>query len=113
MDTVVKFLFRGKLHKCEAFIDTTAEPCLIFCLFNDKELVAEFGDEVTIKTDYKQLLPKKDDYTELVELRQAIFNTVKNMKEFQLLSVRLMQQRQPLQPSTNSKMISFPVYAIH
>jgi hypothetical protein len=48
----------------------------------DKSLIKEFGDEITIKTDCKQRLPKKDDYPELIELRQAIFDAAKTTPAF-------------------------------
>ena len=82
METVVQFLFRRKLYSCVFFIDMAEKPDYIFCLLEDKELMEEFSDEVTIKTDGRQMLPKKDDYPALVALRQAIFSAVKNTKEF-------------------------------
>jgi hypothetical protein len=54
----------------------------MFAVLQDKELIDEFGDEVTIKTDFNVRLPKKDDYAALTELRQAIFNVVKKQHLF-------------------------------
>lgn len=54
----------------------------MFAVLQDKELIDEFGDEVTIKTDFNARLPKNDDYTELIELRQAVFNAAKNQQQF-------------------------------
>jgi hypothetical protein len=78
MDSVVQLLFRGKLFLSDFVIDVSEEPCYIFCMLRDKELVQEFGEEITIKTDLEKRLLKRDDYGTLVELRQAIFNAVKN-----------------------------------
>lgn len=86
MLTDVQFVFRKVLYSCEAFIDYTEEPCYIFCMLRNERLIQEFGDEVTIKTDCHKLLPKKDDYPALVELRQAIFSAVKNTREFMLVT---------------------------
>jgi hypothetical protein len=83
MDSIVEFLFRGKLYSAEVFFDTSAMPFYIFCLLYDADLVSEFGQDLTIKTDLEKLLPKKDDCKELVELRQAIFNAARNTSEFQ------------------------------
>lgn len=58
MHTVVQFLFRAKLFFAEAIIDASAEPLYVFCLLQDKELVQEFGEEITIKTDFEKRLPK-------------------------------------------------------
>lgn len=83
MDMVVSFIFRGKLYSCRAFVDTTEDPFYIFIIFNDQELIAEFGDEISIKTNGLIRLPKADDYPELVDIRQTLFNAIKNLPEFQ------------------------------
>ena len=62
---------------CDAVIEKTALPYYIFCIFKDKGLIMEFNEEVTIKTDGKELLSKKDDYPALTELRQAILDAIK------------------------------------
>src|SRR4051812_9929195 len=79
MDLSVQFTFRNKNYTCNIYIDSSADPCLIFVILFDKEIISEFGDEVTIKTDCEKLLPKKDDYPKLIELRQAIFDSVKKI----------------------------------
>jgi hypothetical protein len=82
MEETVQFLYKGKLYQCEAYIDYTEFPCFVFIILSDKGLVKDFGDEITIKTDLENLLPRKDDYPELVELRKAIFNAVKYTRRF-------------------------------
>lgn len=83
MDAIIEFLFRGKLYKGEIFVEDTEFPCFVFVILRDEELVEEFGDEITLKTDLETLLPKKDDYGDLKELRQAIFSIVKGSAPFQ------------------------------
>jgi hypothetical protein len=51
-------------------------------ILQEDDLIIEFGEEVSIKNDLENLLPKKDDYPELVELRQAIFNAIKRKPAF-------------------------------
>ena len=63
-------------------------PCFIFVTLDDRELVKEFGEEITIKTDCRTVLPRKDDYPELNELRHSIFNAVKNTRAFELVRVQ-------------------------
>ena len=82
MELVVQFIFRGKLYFCRAFIDSSEYPCLLFVFLKEKELILRFGEEVTLKTDFETLLPKKDDYPALVELRRAIFDAVKYTSAF-------------------------------
>ena len=48
----------------------------------DKNLITEFGEDVTIKTDCVTILEKEDDYAELIKLRLAIFNVFKTTPEF-------------------------------
>lgn len=85
METVVQFLFRRKLYSCVFFIDTAEHPIYIFCLLKDKELIEEFGDEISIKTDGVQMLSRRYEYPALVELRQSIFGAVRNTTEFEQL----------------------------
>jgi hypothetical protein len=82
MEETVQFLYKEKLYPCEAYIDYTEFPCFVFIILSDKGLVQEFGDEITIKTDLEKVLPRKDDYPELVELRKAIFDSVKYTGRF-------------------------------
>jgi hypothetical protein len=94
MQLNLQFTFRNKGHTCKIYIDSTAHPCYIFVILTDKELIKEFGDEITIKTDCEKRLPKRDDYSELVELRESIFKTVKVMPEFMAVKKRMMLLRQ-------------------
>ena len=77
MDAIFEFRFRGKNYPCNAFIDYTETPCFIIVLWTDKGLIKEFGEELKIKTDCIKVLPSNDDTGKLVELRQAIFNSIK------------------------------------
>jgi len=95
MDLNIQFTYKNKSRACNIYIDSTAYPCYIFVILTDKELIKKFGDEITIKTDCEKRLPKKDDYSELVELRESIFNTVKAMPEFMAVKKRMIQLRQP------------------
>src|SRR5688500_14560650 len=90
MDLNTQFVFRNNLYVCVVHIDSSAYPCLIFVILTDKALINEFGDEITIKTDCEKRLPRRDDYAELVELREAIFDAVKTIAEFMVAKARMM-----------------------
>lgn len=80
---VEQFIFRNKEYSCSIYIDSGSEgPFYVFVDLLDKELINEFGDEVTIKTDFKIRLSKQDDYPAIAELRQAIFNAIQTNQEF-------------------------------
>lgn len=78
----IEFPFRNKIHGCDIYIDSSAYPCFVFVTHADQELIDEFGEDVTIKTDCLKLLRKKDDYPRLIELRLAIFEVVKLLPAF-------------------------------
>ena len=91
----IQFTYKNKSRACNIYIDSTAYPCYIFVILTDSDLIKKFGDEITIKTDCEKRLPKKDDYSELVELRESIFNVVKTMPEFMVVKKRMILLRQP------------------
>lgn len=78
------FQFREKLYSCIAIIDTTDYPCYIFTIQKDPEIVREFGDEVSIKTDCERLLPKEDDHPQLMDLRLSIFRAITQTADFMI-----------------------------
>ncbi|GAC1424964.1 MAG: hypothetical protein NVS1B13_13800 [Flavisolibacter sp.] len=82
MELEVQFIFRRESCLCRAFVDVSEYPCYIFVLLRQPKLINEFGEEVSIKNDFEILLPKKDDYPDLVELRQAIFDAIKAKPAF-------------------------------
>jgi hypothetical protein len=82
----LEFFFRGKAFLCEAIIDNTDHPCYIFTIHKDPVIVNEFGEEISVKTDCNRVLPKEDDYPQLVELRMAIFNAATQTEEFQSMT---------------------------
>lgn len=77
-----EFYFRGRRFGCELFIDNTDSPCYVFVILHDAELIAEFGKDVTLKTDLQRLLPRRDDMPDLVALRMALFKAVRKTGPF-------------------------------
>ena len=84
MALVLSFTFRNKAYDCEYFVDKSAFPYFLFVLLNDKDLIKKFGEDITLKTDGDNRLPKKDDYPDLAELRQTIFDAIKTTPAFNL-----------------------------
>jgi hypothetical protein len=77
------FTFRNKEYSCKIWVDISPEPPFyVFADLLDKELIQEFGDEITIKTDFETRLPRLDDYQALSELRQAVFNAIQTNPAF-------------------------------
>ncbi len=59
------------------------DPCYLFILLLDDELIQEFGEDVTILMDGIGALVKKSPvYAELGELQQAIFEAFKRTADY-------------------------------
>src|ERR1700694_186712 len=82
MELIISFTFRNSVYSCTVLIDNTQYPFFIFVILYDQELIKEFGDEVTIKTDFERQLPKYGEDRDLEEIKQAIFAPVRNIPEF-------------------------------
>jgi len=82
METPIKFMFRGKQYGCIVNVDSSSNPCYAFIELQDDKLIAEFGKDISVKTDFKNRLSKKDDYPALVEIRESIFAAIKELPEF-------------------------------
>lgn len=93
MDLKLHFNFRNKIYSCVAYIDNSAFPCYVFLDLLDNELVTEFGSEISIKTDFENLLPKKDDYPSLVLLRQAILSSFMQLPDYSNIKQQCRQNK--------------------
>lgn len=82
MDATVRFQYQGREYRCQAFIDLSETPYYIFVVFDSPELINAFGAEITIKTDLKSVLPRNNDYQELVEISHCIFHAMQDMNLF-------------------------------
>ena len=82
MEIHLQFSFRNKERKASVYIDYKEEPCLIFVILKDKELIKEFGDEVTIKTDCEIILTSDYSPDDTENLKETIFHEVKHTIEF-------------------------------
>lgn len=82
MDLPVEFFFRKKRASCTVYIDSSTNPCYVFVVLKDPDLIAEFGEDITIKTDFEKRLPKQDDYPALIAMRESIFAVIRYLPEF-------------------------------
>ncbi|RYZ51564.1 MAG: hypothetical protein EOP49_11405 [Sphingobacteriales bacterium] len=82
MQANVPFLFRNQVCYCSIYIDASTAPCYVFVFLLDKNLIEEFGTDITIKTDMESRLPRKDDITGLAGIREAIFQGMKSLPVF-------------------------------
>jgi hypothetical protein len=82
MGLLVPFIFRNKAFMCAIYMDSSEIPCYLFIDLKDQELIHEFGEEITVKTDFEKRLPTKDDYPALILLKEAILDAAKHLPEF-------------------------------
>ena len=82
MKIPLQFRFRNKERKASAFIDNQEEPCFVFLILEDKEIIKEFGEDISIKTDFENILPSDNASVELEKLREAIFHELRRTVEF-------------------------------
>lgn len=93
MDLKLNFIFRDTCFSCNAFIDNTDYPCYLFVELTDKDLAREFGEEITIKTDFDKLLPEKDDYPGVMRLQDAILDSVKKIPGYEVAKQECQQHK--------------------
>ncbi|MDB5196459.1 MAG: hypothetical protein JWP88_830 [Flaviaesturariibacter sp.] len=79
------FILNGEACTCDIFVDNTENPCLVFVVLHGAGLVANFGEEITIKTDCESLLPRRDDMPRLTHLRQAILDALLKRPEWMIV----------------------------
>ncbi len=76
-------------YSCNYEIDNSEDPCFVFVTFNDKTLIKKYGGELTIKTDFQDLLPFEDGHSVLNELRQDVFNGLKSHPEMNFARLKM------------------------
>lgn len=83
MDLQLTYTFRNQTYSAQVYFSFEKDPCYLFVILLDEELIREFTEDVSIKTDCEVVLPTNDAYPELQELRYAIFSAVIQTPEFQ------------------------------
>lgn len=80
MEFVINFIYRGKIQPAKCIICQRSSPLYVYVFFHDKELVQEFGEEVCLHFNNRELLldhvPPNQN-----ELHLAIFKGMKRMIE--------------------------------
>lgn len=77
MEGIIQFQFRDRQFSATYLISEEAYPTYIYIWFTDDELIQQFGEEVCLHTDGKELLPNHIFSAAREELFLAIFTTIK------------------------------------
>lgn len=75
------FRFNGQTYTCTFEIDNANDPCFIFTTLQHNALIKRFGAEVSIKTDFTDLLPFDEGDNELDELRLSILDSIRSIPQ--------------------------------
>ncbi|GAA4330543.1 hypothetical protein [Flaviaesturariibacter amylovorans] len=89
------FMLHGTRYSCDAHIDATEFPCLVFVCFYHPDLLAVYGNEITVKTDFDFLLLRTDECIELTTVRQAILDALQRQPEWMTERAASMTLRTP------------------
>lgn len=87
------FTYQSKSYHADALIDASDFPGYIFVTLKESALTAEFGEDVSIKTDFMTLLSTKDDYLQLRLLRQSIFEQLISHPKFEAAKHQLLSKK--------------------
>lgn len=85
-DTIIQFQFLEKKFSAEVIPSFTEKPFYFFILFNEKEIIREFGDEISIATtDGESILNSTSIEIKVKNLKEIIFQEIKKVPEYSAL----------------------------
>lgn len=82
-DTVIQFRFSDRTYSAEIIPSFTEKPFYFFVLFNENEIISEFGEELSIATsDGYSILNSIPTENKLKILKEIIFQEIKKVPEY-------------------------------
>ena len=82
-DTVIQFNFANRRYSAEVIPSFTEKPFYFFILFNENEIINEFGDEISIATtDGNLILNTMPTEHKIKALKEIIFHEIKKIPEY-------------------------------
>lgn len=82
-DTVIRFNFSDRTYSAEVIPSFTEKPFYFFVLFNENEIIREFGEELSIATtDGKSILNSMPTEHKVKTLKEIIFLEIKKIPEY-------------------------------
>ena len=82
MDKTIQFRYSDKTYSAEVVSSFNEKPFYFFILFNSKDLIEEFGDELSIATDGKSILNLTIADKKVGTLKEAIFQEIQKVPEY-------------------------------
>lgn len=85
-DTLINFHFADKTFSAEVVPSFTEKPFYFFVLFNENEIIQEFGDEISIATtDGTSIMGYLSLEGRVQDLKKSIFNEIQKIPEYSFL----------------------------
>ena len=81
-DTTIKFNFSNGIFSAAVIPSFNEKPYYFFILFNETEIISEFGDELSIATDGDTILNSIPTDNKLKSLKEVIFKDIKKVPEY-------------------------------
>jgi hypothetical protein len=82
-DTIIQFNFSDRIYSAEVIPSFTERPFYFFILFNEKEIIREFGEELSIATsDGSSILNNLPTENKVKILKEIIFREIKKVPEY-------------------------------
>jgi len=82
-DTIIKFNFSNRTYSAEVVPSFTEKPFYFFILFNETEIINEFGEELSIATtDGSSILNNISTDVKVKTLKEILFREIKKVPEY-------------------------------
>jgi hypothetical protein len=81
-DTTIKFNFSNSIFTAAVVPSFTEKPYYFFILFNENEIINEFGDELSIITDGTTILNSSPGNNKVKSLKEIIFQEIQKVPEY-------------------------------
>lgn len=82
-DTTIQFHFLDKTFSAEVVPSFTEKPFYFFILFNENEIINEFGDELSIATtDGLSIVESFSSESRMHDLKESIFREIRKIPEY-------------------------------
>jgi hypothetical protein len=82
-DKTIRFNFLNRMYSAEVVPSFSEKPFYFFILFNENEIINEFGEELSIATvDGSSIVNNISTNSKIKNLKEAIFQEIKKVPEF-------------------------------
>ena len=82
-DITIQFNFLDKIYSAEVIPSFSEKPFYFFILFNENDIITEFGEEISIATlDGDSIINSIATNTKIKNLKETIFREIQKIPEY-------------------------------